>query len=270
MVSLEVRLLIAAILLILVLSFLYKFIRSFLVDRSFAEDLLFRWRRHTPRGKAPLFLVEPSAGMDLTVILYAPSSLEATRERIRAICEYLATNLPDKNFELIAVTSSDDTEIIPNSLSIHAQFPSAFVLGTMEKLRSIRSFTHVALKARGTFMIDADYLESELAKLPSENDPTYLSFIDPLPEGPYFRKTGILVLVAAAKKASIALFRNLHVGEFGLAEEIRLIAQEKKLSVNVEKKGIPSADHAATYWIVNRLASLAVRFMYDRKLWVMR
>jgi hypothetical protein len=77
-------------------------------------------------------------------------------------------------------------------------------------------------------------------------------------------------MVAAAKRAAFLLVRSIHVEEFGLAQEVRLIAEAKGLAVHVQKKRLPGYEHATAYWIVDRLAAFVVRSMYDRKLWVLR
>jgi hypothetical protein len=265
-VSLAIRGFIAAILLILVIGFLYKFIRSFLVDRTFAQDTIMRWQRRVPRAKGPVYFENAVGGFYITLVFTASSDPDATRERLRALCEYLTAAIPDKKFEILCFIAGRYWDDHADGTPLHTQFPSVWPIHDGDGSVPIQLFTFATLRARGEFVINADYIETELPKLPSEPNEPYVSAIDPLAPG----GGDAILIVAAAKKAALALVKNVHVAEFGLATEIRLLAHEKSLTLNVERRRVPACDHATGYWIVDWLAAIAVRSMYDRKLWLCR
>jgi hypothetical protein len=269
-ISVSVRLFITAILIVLAICCLYKYICSLLVDCTYAEECIARWRKRGGNSKGPVYYESPAQDIYLTVIYHISTRLDVTRERIRFICEYLSAKLGDRKFEILCFVSPDYPACLLQAAPLRQQFPEVVPIGSSDLPLTIRGFTCAALKARGTFLVEAVYLEGELAKMPAGADSSYLSFLDPLPELPYFGDLDALVLVAAAKAAALALLRTVHVSEFGLAREIRLIADQKKLKINVEAKKMKSWNHSISYWVADKVAAGVIPWMYSWKLWSFR
>jgi hypothetical protein len=269
-ISFTVSVFIISILILLTITFLYKFIHSIFSDRTLAEEFVQRWQRRLPHPRGRVFSSDPLPDIYLSVLFYVSSDLDITRERLRRICEYLNTNIPEKKFEILCFVPPEEIGNYSNGPSLRTQFPQVFLISDIEQPMTIRSFTCLALKARGFFLIDAEYLKEELPKLPAEPNPAYLSVIVPLSDHPCFVRSHEFIVVAAAKKAAMTVIRNLHGSEFGVGQEIELIAKEKELELNIEEKKVGAWDHALGYWIVVKLAGLMIRFMYKRKFWVLK
>jgi hypothetical protein len=269
-ISLSVRLFIATILVLLAVSCLYRYVRSLLVDRTYAEECVARWRNRSSSSKSPVYYESPSSDIYLTVICHITTRLDVTRERIRFICEFLSNNLGGRQFEILCFVSPDYHAHFSQTGPLRQQFPQVVPIAANDLPLTIRSFTCAALKARGTYLIEAVQLESEFAKLPAEVDPCYLSFLDPMPEFPYFADLDALVLVAAAKEAAISLLNCVHVAEFGLAREIRIVAEHKNLKLNIEAKKMKSWNHSTSYWIADKVIASIIAWMYNWKIWSFR
>jgi hypothetical protein len=192
--------------------------------------------------------------------------LDSEREQLRFLIEYLQANLPGRNFEVLCFAQPPISAAVD---ALHKQFPQARFFATLDDFASIRHFTFATLRARGVFIVEESQIEAELPKLPPATDQNYISAINPMPDSPYVADPDALVLVAASRLAAVQLVKNLHVKEFGLAAEIRLIAQEKGLRLCIEDKKM-ECDHAASYWLINKAASSLIPLLYKRKIWTVR
>jgi hypothetical protein len=268
--SLSVRLFVCGVLLLLLGCCLYRYVRSLLVDHTYAEECIARWQKRASSSKSPVYFDAPAPDVYLTVIYHIGARLDVTRERVRFICEYLAAKLGDRRFEILCFISPECPEYLAQAAPLRQQFPQIVPIGASEAPLTARSFTCAALKARGAYVVEEALLEAELERLPARADPAYLSFVDPRPEPPGVAGADALVLVAAAKPAALALLRAVHVEEFGLAAEMRMIAREKRLEVNVHARRLRAWNHAAAYWIAQRVAASVVPLMYAWGIWTVR
>jgi hypothetical protein len=268
MVSWWAHLFMLTILALLVITFVYRFIRSLFSDVTYTEKCLRKWKHHLPRSKTSLYTSTPVPGLYLSILFEPSPDPSATSERLRFIHEYLATTFPQKKFEVVLLASPD--AMIPPLSKLREQFPSISLVHAVDRPAPVHAWAVAALKARGEFIVHSAHLEAELPKLPVRPNQRYLSFVDPDPTLLYFGGLDALVLAAAAKKAALALLASVHVTEFGLAEEYRLIAGTKALEMNVEKRKNALWEHGAPYWIVNKVAAIAVRWLYAQKLWSYR
>jgi hypothetical protein len=262
-IHLSVHIFAVTILIILAACFLYRYVHRLLADRTSAEENLSAFSRQ--KGRARVFFDSPSDDIFVTVIHHASPKLDVAREQLRFLVEYLSTNLAGREFEILCFAPRQSLHS-----GLRRQFPQVRLNVSAFDPSSIQNFTCAALSARGAFIIDGAHIETELPKLPAEPDAGYVSLIDPIPECPYVTGADALVLVAAAKQAAITLLRNVHVTEFGLAEEMRIVAKEKGIALRIEQRKGAEGDRAATYWIVNKVAATFVAAMYKRNIWRIR
>jgi hypothetical protein len=261
--SLSIRLFIAAVLLMLAASFIYRCFRSISTDRTYWDELVTSCRG---RPKVAIHPEAPPEGIFLSVVHHCSTGLDSAREQLHFLVEYLQANLAGQNFEILCFAQPCLTASVGG---LHRQFPQARFLAALDDLPSIRAFTFATLRARGTFIIDGSQIEAELPKLPPATDRHYISAINPMPDRPYVAEPDALVLVAASRWAAVQLVRNLHVTEFGIAAEIRFIAHEKGLRLCIEDKKM-ECDHAASYWLINNAVSALIPLLYKRTIWTLR
>jgi hypothetical protein len=269
-VALSVRFFIAAVLILLAAFCLYHYIRSLLVDRTYAEECIARWQKRASHSKTPVYYESPTSEIYLTVIYHITTRLEVTRERVRFICEFLSSKLGGRQFEILCFVSPENLTYFSQAVPLRQQFPQVAPIGANEAPMTIRSFTCAALKARGIYLVEASSLEIEVAKLPKEINHGYLSFLDPMPELLYFNDLEALVLVAAAKMAALELLTSVHVAEFGLARELKIIAGKKALVMNIEQKKMKTWNRSTSYWVANKVAAAVIPLMYGSRIWVVR
>jgi hypothetical protein len=219
-------------------------------------------------SKIPLFSNKPVDGFYLTVISHARDQFEVTQERLQFLLEYLDNRLNGRKFEIFCIVPIDisDSTYVFQMNELRSQMPE-LQIGFQEGEGALRSFIMASLRGRGTFIIDEDYLESELPALPAEETENYLKFIDAQPKSPYFTDLESLILVSASKYAAQNLFTDLHLSTFGRTSEFRHLAEAKGLEMRIEKRTIPEHDHSLSYWVIDRIASTMVPFMYKHGLW---
>jgi hypothetical protein len=262
------RFFIAAIIALFLVTFVYRLIRSLFSDVTYAENCLRTWQHRLRRPITSLYTANHVPGFYVTILFEPSPERQSTLERLRFVQEFMANTLPRKKFEILLLASARAQ--IPPLPQLREQFPSVSFVHAVCRPAPVHTWAIAALKARGAFLVHSDSLKEEIAKLPESANAIYLSFIDPEPTLPYFGGLDALVLVAAAKKAALALLANVHVVEFGLAEEYRLIAERKGLEINVERRKSARWEHAAAYWIANKVAAIGVRWLYARNFWSCR
>jgi hypothetical protein len=135
---------IAVVLLTLAASFLYHSFRSLFSGLTSWDELVTssRWK--------PAPTIQPD-GIFLSVIHHSSADPEAARERLHFLVEYLQTNLPDRNFEVLCFAN-------PAVVSaVGGQFPQARFLTVVDPSRT---FTFATFRALGAFIVDGSHIET--------------------------------------------------------------------------------------------------------------
>lgn len=251
------------------IGFIYSLWKYYITDKTFADAEVNRINAIQKQNPEFCFIHDkPEPKYVITVLYRIRNPYEVTLEKVRFISEYVASKVKKGKTELFFLTPFGSTEYSRQVERLGRVFPGV-VHACVEEDR-VREFTVAAIRARGKFIIHADFLEEELEKVLEMGDSRVLrvTSLEASNTG-FIKASSEMIFKSVEKTAAWDIFRSLHTSEYGVSREIEKICEEKKVKLDAEKK--ESADeHTILYWCWLSLYEKFVDQMYRFNLWTYR
>lgn len=263
-----VILFIQVMLFVFAICYVYSLWKHYITDRTFADAETIRLQSIQKQFPEGIFIRnEPENKFLLTILYRVQNPYDVTLEKVRFMSQYISSKIKKGKIEWIVMVPFDNVEYNRQAERLGRVFPGVTTARVAEN--QINEFTVGALRARGKYIIHADFLEEELERVLEQGDRHFISLTSMEVNNSAIKSTAEIILKSVEKSAAWNIFRSVHTSKYGITREIVKLCEQYDVKIISEKKDTPN-EHTLVYWCWIYLCEKFVDLMYRFKLWTYR